>query len=125
MYALLNLPLSSLIKWVLLAASILLLVWYGLFQARYLIAGPALTLDETVAQSYDEPIAHLTGTAKNVTSLTLNDRPIFVDEEGTFNELLVLERGYTIMTLKAYDRYGRSIEIAKPLIYTPAYASST
>jgi hypothetical protein len=125
MPSLLNLSLSSVIKWVLLAASITLLGWYGLFQARYLITGPTLTLDETVVGSYTEPVARLTGTAQHVTSLTLNDRPIFVDEEGAFDERLVLEQGYTIMTLKAYDRYGRSIKIEKPLIYTPAYASST
>lgn len=125
MRALLHLPFSSIIKWALLSAGIVMLIWYGLFQARYLIAGPVLTLDESVGGSYTEPVAHLTGTARNVTSLTLNDRPIFVDEEGVFDELLVLERGYTIMTLKAYDRYGRSIEIERPLIYTPTYASST
>ncbi len=124
MHALSTLTLSSIIKWALLGLGIALLVWYGLFQARFLIAGPTITLDESVVASYTEPVARLTGTAQNVTSLTLNDRPIFVNEEGVFDELLVLEHGYTIMTLKAYDRYGRSVEIVRSLTYTPAYTTS-
>ena len=98
------------------------LVWYAAFQARGLIIGPTLALADT-AVTHDTRIVILTGTARNITALTLNDRPIFTDDHGTFREQLVLENGYTIMTLRAKDRYGREEVLVQPFVYTPAYES--
>ncbi len=98
-----------------------LLLWYALFQARLLIAGPSLELDER-AVAHSVQMTEISGTAHNVSGLTLNGRAIFTDEAGQFREFVVLERGYTIMTLRAEDRYGRSAEIVQPLVYVPAFA---
>lgn len=97
------------------------LIWYGFFQARLLIAGPSLSLDETLPVSYTERVITLTGSAQNVSTITLNGRLIFTDDSGRFSERLVLERGYTIMTLRAVDRYGRAVTLEQPLVYAPAY----
>jgi hypothetical protein len=57
------------------------------------------------------------GEAKNVSYLSLNGRQIFTDESGTFSEKLLLPYGYTIMTLKARDRFGRSRTYTLELVY--------
>lgn len=112
--------LGTIVRWVLYVALAIGLLWYGIHQARLLIAGPTLTLDE-VAVVHEAQVTTVSGVAQNVTSLSLNGRPIFTDEAGRFSERLVLERGYTIMTVRARDRYGREQVLTRPLVYAPAY----
>ena len=100
------------------------LLWYAAFQARGLIIGPTLALADTAVTHHTRTVT-LTGTARNITALTLNDRPIFTDDHGTFREQLVLENGYTILTLRARDRYGREEVRVQPFVYTPAYEPDT
>ncbi|MBI4086838.1 hypothetical protein HY416_02545 [Candidatus Kaiserbacteria bacterium] len=115
--------LGRLLKWLAGAAATAALGWYIVFQAWPLITGPALTLDPMpVAQS--GRVTTVSGTARNVTTITLNDRPIFTDDEGHFQEALVLENGYTILTLRAKDRYGRKKTLEQALVYAPAYSSA-
>ncbi len=98
-------------------------VGYILFQARFLIAGPQISLINEPNIQHNVRTIHLEGTTHNITHLWLNDRPIFTDESGHFNEALVLENGYTIATLKARDRFGRETRVERPFVYTPASIS--
>lgn len=61
----------------------------------------------------------LSGTARNVSFLTLNGRQIFTDERGRFRELLLLHDGYNIMTLEAKDRFGHAETKQLELVYKP------
>jgi len=93
---------------------------YVAFQARFLITGPQIVLSFEPDSQQNERMIHLTGSAYNITHLWLNDRQIFTDEEGNFDEALVLENGYTITTLRAKDRYGRETRVVRSFVYTPA-----
>lgn len=115
-----TIELRDILKFLGVTIAILLFGTYLSFQARYLIAGPQLALDQEPPTSNTTRIVELTGTATNITHLWLNDRPIFTDEKGHFKEALILENGYTITTLKARDRYGRETEIVRSFVYTPA-----
>ncbi len=97
-----------------------LAISYIVFQARFLIAGPQITLRNEVSILQNNRVVTLEGTAVNITHLWLNDRPIYTDEVGNFKEALVLENGYTIATLRAKDRYGRETRVVRPYVYTPA-----
>ncbi len=99
---------------------LLLITGYVLFQARFLVAGPQITLTAEPGVQHNVRTITLTGTAQNITHLWLNDRQIFTDETGNFSEALVLENGYTIATLKARDRFGRETRVERPFVYTPA-----
>lgn len=90
-----------------------------LFQARYLINGPQITLDEPLPIATNKRTVTLTGTTANIARIWLNDRQIFTDPEGRFAELLVLENGPTIATLRAEDRYGRTVRVPRPFVYIP------
>jgi len=93
---------------------------YITFQARFMIEGPQINLDYEPDQVQNERVVTLSGTAKNITEITLNGRQIFTDEYGHFDEALVLENGYTITTIAAVDRYGRRTQVVQPFVYIPA-----
>lgn len=97
-----------------------LIITYVIFQARFLITGPQIFLNEIPVTEHNKRVITLEGSAFNITHLWLNDRPIFTDENGDFKEALVLENGYTITTLRAKDRYGRETRVVRSFVYTPA-----
>lgn len=94
------------------------LILYVGWQARYLIAGPKLSVSEGLSVVQNERVISIQGEAKNVTSLYLNGRPITIDPSGMFNEGVILENGYTIVSIDAKDRYGRSVHWEQPFVYT-------
>jgi hypothetical protein len=110
----------TLIKYWLILIGGIIMLFFVLFQARFLIAGPQITLKESPTSPGNERQVHLKGTAYNISRLWLNDRPIFTDAQGNFDEAIVLENGYTIATLRAEDRYGRTTNVTREMVYVPA-----
>lgn len=92
---------------------------YVFFQARFLIVGPIVRLTEETKPIYSSQMVEIKGYAKNITDITLNGRPIYTNESGDFAEELVLENGYTIMTIRAHDRYGRETTLTRSFVYRP------
>ena len=109
----------TVLKYALIITALTTLLLYIAFQARFLIAGPQITLLSEPASVQNTPTVTLTGTASNIAKITLNDRQIFTDQAGYFSEALVLENGYTIATIKAVDRYGRETSVVRSFVYTP------
>lgn len=102
------------------AVGLLLMLAFVIFQARFLITGPRIVITEAPEGPQNERQVFLAGTAYNISRLWLNDRPIYTDAAGNFKEALVLENGYTIATLRAEDRYGRTTTLTYPLVFAPA-----
>jgi len=97
-----------------------LLLGYALFQGRHLIAGPQIIIDSPKDNAtLHESFKAIEGRGRNVTHITLNDRPIFMDEKGYFKESLLLAPGYNIITVKASDRFGRETREVLELVYQP------
>lgn len=96
-----------------------LILWYILFQARNFLSGPVITLDRTYETIQRERVVTISGVARNIVKLTLNGRELTTDKEGVFREGLVLESGYTLMTLEAFDRFGRSTSLAHEFVFIP------
>jgi hypothetical protein len=98
----------------------LLILGYGLFQARNIIIGPKISLATPEnGESLSNPLVTIAGLAKNITRISLDDRQIFVDKQGNFSEKLLLPAGYTIIKLAAQDKFGRSTQKLLELNYTP------
>ncbi|MEK9174132.1 MAG: hypothetical protein AAB845_02595 [Patescibacteria group bacterium] len=88
-----------------------LLIAYALFQGRYLILGPKVVIDSPVQDSLvDEGVLMVIGEAKNVAYLSLDDRQIYTDTNGRFEEKLIAHKGINIIKLEARDRFGRKEE---------------
>lgn len=111
--------LPRMIRLSVILAVLLAALWYVAFQARFMIEGPMVTLTPEPQTVSKDRVVVLTGKTENITSLTVNGRPIATDPEGNFNESVILENGYTIMSIDARDRYGRSVHIERPLVYQP------
>lgn len=93
---------------------------YGYFKAEALIQGPLLSITTpTPGSTSTEPVLSISGTARHIASITLNGAPIFVNSSGEFTEELLLGNGYTILTIEAKDRFGRTITKTLPLYKPP------
>ncbi len=97
----------------------IVIVGYGLFQARNLLMGPQIYLasPQNGATITHSPLVTIAGKASNISFISLNDRPIFVNEQGDFNEQLLLSPGYNTWTIMAKDTFGRTITKSFSLIF--------
>jgi hypothetical protein len=91
-----------------------------IFQARYLIIGPQISLTNAIDGPQNTRQITLTGSARNISRLWLNDRQIFTDPSGNFSESVILENGLSTLTLRAADRYGRTTSVEQSVVYAPA-----
>lgn len=87
---------------------LLILGAYITWQARFLLLGPQVQFANTLDTVQTDRTVTLTGTASNIIRITINGREIFTTPDGYFQEEIVLENGYTVTTVAAYDRYGRT-----------------
>ena len=110
----------TVIQGTLICICLMLAALYISYQARFLIIGPQITLTSDVEMQQNTRQVVLTGSASNISRLWLNGRPIFTDRTGSFEAAVILENGYTVTTLMAEDRYGRTTTITRPFVYTPA-----
>lgn len=106
--------------YLLAAVAVVVLVGYMVIQARLLIVGPEVVITNEPNHVQNQRHIVIEGEARNIAYLTLNGRQIFTDRQGSFSEELVLENGYTIMTLRAADRYGRETKVEKTFVFIPA-----
>lgn len=104
---------------------VLVVLLYGLFEARRLLEGPRVIIDSPLNGSATSTEAlRVMGRAENISFLTINDRPSFTDERGNFEELLSLPKGVTVITVSAIDRFGRRVSESVSisiLNYCPLY----
>jgi hypothetical protein len=90
--------------------SVLLLVSYGIFNARNLIIGPEIEIYSPAKDiTTEQNVVTIKGKVENVSFISLNEKPIFVDKEGLFEEKLLLSTGSNIIEIRARDRFKKEI----------------
>lgn len=93
-------------------------VSYGFFRIYPLLRGPSITVyNPHDGDTVPNTIFEISGEVSPVKEITLQGRPIPVDESGHFTEILVAESPYTIIILTATDTHGKTI--TKTLSVTP------
>lgn len=106
------------LKILLIAFFVLIIVGYGLFQSKKILNGPSITITSpTSGDVVTKSDIDISGQAKNISAISLNDRPIFIDESGNFSEKLMLYPGYNIIRIRAEDKFGSSVEKNLELVY--------
>ena len=91
---------------------------YGIFEIWNYATGPKIIISSPInGQAVSESLIAVTGQTKNIKEITLNDRPIVVDEAGNFNEKILLSYGYNVLELKAEDRFGKTTEQKLQIVY--------
>jgi hypothetical protein len=94
------------------------LLIYGIFTARHFIQGPQIeVISPATGSLIQNPLIEIKGEARNVSFISLNDRPIFIDNKGVFKEKLLVPPGYSIMKIYAKDRFGREVQKGLELVY--------
>ena len=94
---------------------------YGLFQAREILTGPTLTIDQpkdgmTVSSSTSPEIT-ISGEARNISFLSLNGLQIFTDGNGKFSRQVALLQGLNVVSLEAKDKFNKSVKKSLQVIY--------
>lgn len=114
------------LKKVVASVAVLLLIVYGVFNARKLIEGPKIEIYEPVSgfETIQNPIT-IKGIAKNITYLSLNERAIAVDTAGIFEETLLLTPGYNTIRMHAMDRFKQDTVKEIKIYYNDHQSTST
>jgi len=87
------------------------LISYAYYQSRNFISGPQIHISSPQnGSTFEESLITIEGTTSNIARITMNDRQIFVDENGLFSEKLLLLEGYNIITIYAEDKFERTTE---------------
>ncbi len=91
---------------------------YAYYQSRNFIRGPQLSIEAPINGSvFSDPYIEIKGKAENISKITLNERAIFVDEEGVFLEKMLLAPGYNIFKIEVEDKFKRTNTKFLELVY--------
>lgn len=95
-------------KIIISSIAVFIIIVYAIFNSRLLLSGPNIDIYEPLDGSvFEEKITSIRGRAQNISFISLNGFPIFVDEEGNFKEKLLLSSGTSIIEFYARDKFGR------------------
>lgn len=98
------------VKLALMVVFVLLLVGYGIFNARDLLRGPIIEVFSPAKNiETNENTIDIKGRAENTAFISLNEKPIFISPEGLFEEKLLLLPGLNLIEIKARDRFKKEI----------------
>ncbi|MFA6315395.1 MAG: hypothetical protein WC648_03470 [Candidatus Paceibacterota bacterium] len=87
-----------------------LIVGYGIWRSLDYVAGPEITILEPIdGSSIESSTVTIHGNAKRIISIAINGRDISIDENGNWNELIIVFPGINIVQIKAIDRFEREI----------------
>ena len=67
-------------------------------------------IEATLEQKVDSSLTTIKGTAAKAIYITLNGREIFIDKNGNFSESIVILPGFSVVTLNAKDKFGKTAE---------------
>jgi len=83
---------------------------YFTYQIKDYFNGPKISMDGLLNWSEtNDSYFEIKGRAKNISEIDFNGRKVYTDENGFFNENLILARGINFLRLKARDKFGREI----------------
>ncbi len=101
-----------------------IIVGYSLFSARHIIKGPTIIIESPQnGELTKDNFVEIKGKSENLNYITLNDRQIFIDDEGNFKEKLILYEGENTLKLYGKDKFGREttkyIQVVAPADEVP------
>ena len=96
----------------------LFIAGYSYYRTRDLWRGVVLTVVGIKdGESFTDPSVAIAGVAKNSKALYLNGREIYIDKDGNFKESLILNPGYNIIEIRAFDKFKGYLSKNYQLIY--------
>ncbi len=106
------------VRIILALIAIIAVVSYVFLNSRVFIAGPKISVSSPENGSgTDKNVVEIVGNTENTSAISINDRPILIDESGNFKESLLLVPGYNIIMIEAQDKFDRHISERLDLFY--------
>ncbi len=91
---------------------------YTCYEFRNLFRGPIIVIESPKSgATFQSPVTEIKGSAHNMMHISMNDRDISVDENGTFNEKFALSKGSNIVKVSAKDKFGRHQDVFVEVLY--------
>jgi hypothetical protein len=98
---------------------ILILGVFVFFNTRLFASGPQINiLEPQNGSSFDHSFIEIKGVAINTSFISINDHPISIDEQGNFNQKLLLSPGISIIKFYAHDKFNRETTFNFQYFYT-------
>ncbi len=98
-----------------------ILAGYSYYQSRNIRSGPRISIDTPLDGALvTTGTIDIKGKAENVSEITLDDNPIFVDESGAFSEKRAVLPGFNIFQVKVKDKFARVVSKNIQIVYRPA-----
>lgn len=98
------------IETALVISLVILTVMYAFYRIQPLIIGPSITIYHPKDGDYVASTTfEISGKVTKVKEITLQGRPIAIDTDGHFKELLVANPPYTILVLTATDFHESTV----------------
>lgn len=109
---------KKIVRTSIISTIILMVLGYAYFGSMDYINGPEIIISEPVnGSTISTSTVIIKGRALHIQNITLNNRPIIIDEHGNFSETLLLFPGYNISLFSANDKFKRTIEYKLELVY--------
>lgn len=90
---------------------VLLFVIIGIFvyaKMNFVLRG--VRIEAELVRKENSEVITVKGNAEKAILLTLNGREIFIDQDGNFTEVVSPLPGYSVITLFAKDKFGKTAE---------------
>jgi hypothetical protein len=91
---------------------------YAAYQARGVVLGPQITLENSVSEVHDAYIM-IKGGTEHIAELRINGNPTAVGEDGAFAQPYLLASGVNRIMFDARDKYGKTKHRETTILYTP------
>ena len=97
--------------WIGNGACLLLFIFIAIFvYAKMNFIWRGVRIEAGITQNEGSKIATIRGKAEKAILLTINGREIFIDQAGNFSEVISPLPGYSVVTLFAKDKFGKTAE---------------
>ncbi len=99
----------------------LIIIVYIVWNFNKFIGNPKLELTYPTSENLivAQPTISIEGRTDSNNKLTINDSEIYVDEDGRFQQEIILDPGLNIIKIKSKKFLGREADITREIIYQP------
>jgi len=86
----------------------LIIMVFGYEKMLFVFEG--VKIKATIENNDGSSLSVVSGQAPKATYITLNGREIFIDKNGNFSESIAVLPGFSVVTLQAKDKFGKTAE---------------
>jgi hypothetical protein len=95
------------VRVIIIGIVVAVVVGYAGFAFRDIVRGPSIVITKPInGETFATSSVELKGISERAQFISLNGKPILIDENGAFSEIIVLSSGYNVSTIEARDKFG-------------------